>query len=85
MAIGANQRAIPAQRQQRRLRASKAQESARSFLVYLTASMTCLFVSGAALYGLFLGRFDALASVWTVAGPIVGGLMSYYFSSKRDA
>ncbi len=39
----------------------------------------------AAAYGALTGRFLGLEHVWSVAGPIVTGIIGYYFHrSRRD-
>ncbi|MDA8248714.1 MAG: hypothetical protein M0Z28_05990 [Rhodospirillales bacterium] len=47
-----------------------------------------LFAIGAAmlvatLYGFYRGSFGGLKDVWTVAGPITGGIVGYYFHRGR--
>ena len=56
----------------------------RGFLARLFASATVIGVLAAGGYGLFTGNYMAVIGVWSVAGPIIGALMTYYFGPQRD-
>jgi len=56
----------------------------RDFLARLIASATIAGVLVAGGYGLVTGKYMAVIGVWSVAGPIVGALVAYYFGPQRD-
>jgi hypothetical protein len=56
----------------------------RGFLARVVASVTALAVIVTGLYGLLTGNYTAVIAVWSVAGPIVGALVTYYFGPQRD-
>jgi hypothetical protein len=56
----------------------------RSFLVRLIASATVVGVLVAGGYGLITGNYTAVIGVWSVAGPIIGALVAYYFGPQRN-
>jgi hypothetical protein len=56
----------------------------RSFLARLLASATVIGVLVAGGYGLITGNYTAVIGVWSVAGPIIGALVAYYFGPQRN-
>lgn len=56
----------------------------RSFLARLLASAIVIGVLVAGGYGLVIGNYTAVIGVWSVAGPIIGALVAYYFGPQRD-
>ena len=56
----------------------------RDFLARLIASATVGGVLVAGSYGLITGNYMAVVAVWSVAGPIIGALVTYYFGPQRD-
>lgn len=51
----------------------------RTRIVWFVLSMCALFLLGAAALGFRDGQFSALVNVWSVVGPIYGGIAAYYF------
>lgn len=51
----------------------------RAFLVKLIASSTTLVTLVAAGYGLITNRYGVVSGVWGLTGPILAGLIVYYF------
>jgi len=48
-------------------------------------ALSTVFLLGAAALGLPRGDFGALLAVWTVVGPIYGGMAAYFFALRsRD-
>ena len=47
-------------------------------------SATIVGVLAAGGYGLITGSYIAVIGVWSVAGPIIGALVTYYFGPQRD-
>jgi hypothetical protein len=35
-------------------------------------------------YGLITGNYMAVITVWAIAGPIVGAIVSHYFGPQRN-
>ena len=56
----------------------------RDFLARVIAVATIISVGVAGLYSLMTGRYEAVAAVWSVAGPIIGAVVAYYFGSRRN-
>jgi hypothetical protein len=56
----------------------------RGFLARLIASSTAAAVAVAGCYSLITGHYLAVIGVWSVAGPIIGALVTYYFGPQRD-
>lgn len=56
----------------------------RGFLVRVIAltAVTGVAVSGG--YGLITGNYMAVITVWAIAGPIIGAVVSYYFGPHRN-
>lgn len=54
----------------------------RSRMVWAVFAMIALFLFGAAGLGLYKGEFSSLQAIWTVAGPIYGGIASYFFTRQ---
>ncbi len=55
----------------------------RGFLARLIAVATLIAVAITGIYGLFTGAYRAVEIVWSVAGPFMGAMVAYYFSSHR--
>ena len=56
----------------------------RGFLARLLASTIAIVVLAAGGWGLITGNYMAVIGVWSVAGPIVGALVTYYFGPQRN-
>ena len=56
----------------------------RGFLARLFASTTAIVVLAAGGWGLITENYMAVIGVWSVAGPIVGALVTYYFGPQRN-
>jgi hypothetical protein len=56
----------------------------RGFLARSIAVATIGAVAVTGLYGLATGNFVAVIGVWSVAGPIVGAVVAYYFGPQRN-
>lgn len=54
----------------------------RFWIVSAVFIIAAIFLLGAAVYGLIKGEFSALQSVWSVVGPIYGGIAGYFFSHQ---
>lgn len=52
----------------------------RSQIVWFAFAAIALFLLGTAALGLYRGEFTAVQQVWSVAGPIYGGIAGYFFS-----
>jgi hypothetical protein len=52
----------------------------RSQIVWFAFAAIALFLLGTAALGLYRGEFSAVQQVWSVAGPIYGGIAGYFFS-----
>lgn len=55
----------------------------RSSIVKAVAVLAGVFLLGAASLGLVSGDFKALQSVWSVVGPLYGGIASYFFVRSK--
>lgn len=55
----------------------------RGFLARLVAVMIAASVGATGLHGLLTGDYHALTVVWTVAGPIMGAMVAYFFGVHR--
>ena len=59
---------------------TKAKESnVRANLAYGAIAGGGVFLTGAAVVGVYDGSFDELSSFWLAYGPIAGGIFGYYF------
>jgi hypothetical protein len=56
----------------------------RDFLARVIAMATIISVGVAGLYRLMTGRYGAVAAAWSVAGPIIGAVVAYYFGPRRN-
>jgi uncharacterized membrane protein YoaK (UPF0700 family) len=56
----------------------------RGFIARAVVLAAIVGVVAAGLYGLFTGNFMAVASVWAVAGPLIGAVVAYYFGPQRN-
>ena len=56
----------------------------RGFLARVVALTTVAAVVVAGFYSLVTGSFMAVAAVWSVAGPIIGAVVAYYFGPQRN-
>jgi len=56
----------------------------RGFLARVIASSTVVGVVVAGGYGLITGRYMAVTVVWSVAGPFIGAIATYYFGPQRN-
>jgi hypothetical protein len=68
-----------------RLRAMDEYETSRTRdkIAYLVLGTVLGAIIAAATYGLWQQNFGALNAVWTVAGPITGAILGYYFHRGR--
>ena len=55
----------------------------RDRITYLVLGSVIGAVGLAAIYGMVTGRFSGLRNVWEAVGPIVGGVIGYYFHRSR--
>jgi hypothetical protein len=55
----------------------------RSFLARLVASSGALVTVVAAGYALITGHHEMLVLAWSIAGPLLGGVMGYYFAPRH--
>jgi hypothetical protein len=62
-----------------------ADASARAFLLKAVVIAELVFLCGAAAYGIHSGSFNYLANVWMATGPLVGGVVTYYFRLNKEA
>lgn len=65
-------------------RVEEVEAKTRDFLARLIASVAVTGVGVAGGYGLFTGDHMAVIGAWTVAGPIMGALVAYYFGPQRN-
>jgi len=68
-----------------RLRALDEYETSRTRdkIAYLVLGTVLGAIVATATYGLWQQDFGALNAVWTVAGPITGAILGYYFHRGR--
>jgi len=52
----------------------------RARIVYVVLAMSTVFLSGAAAQGLYKGDFGNLQHVWSIVGPVYGGIAAYFFA-----
>jgi hypothetical protein len=55
----------------------------RRLVVMWVLTLSTIFLSGAAMLGLYRDDFSSLNSIWVVVGPIYGAMATYFFSSRR--
>jgi hypothetical protein len=55
----------------------------RSRIVWFVFGLAAIFLAGSAGLGFYRGTFEALGSVWSVIGPIYGGIAVYFFSKDQ--
>ncbi len=65
-------------------RVSDVEAKTRDFLARAVASIAAAGVAVTGVFGLATGNFVPVVSVWAIAGPIIGGVMSYYFGPQRS-
>ena len=56
----------------------------RAYLAKLIASAPSIATFLAGGYGLVAGNFMPVTAVWSVAGPIIGALVTHYFGPQRN-
>lgn len=56
----------------------------RGFLARIIATTAATGIVFAGGYSFLTGRYTAVITVWAVAGPIIGALMSHYFGPQRS-
>jgi hypothetical protein len=56
----------------------------RGFLARVFAVTTVSVVAVTGGYGLITGNYMAVITVWAIAGPIVGAIVSHYFGPQRN-
>jgi len=56
----------------------------RSFLAKFIASSLAIVVGITGSYGLITGNYVAVIGVWSVAGPVFGAVVTYYFGPQRN-
>ena len=56
----------------------------RGFLARLIALTAAGAVAVAGGYSLITGNFMAVITVWAIAGPIIGAIVSHYFGPQRN-
>ena len=58
----------------------------RDRIAYFVLACGALSMALAAGYGFYTGNFGTMNDVWTVAGPIIGVVIGYYFHrGRKDA
>jgi hypothetical protein len=57
----------------------------RDGIAYLVLGAVAIAMLMAVAHGLQSGNFGATKDVWTVAGPITGAIVGYYFHRGRKA
>jgi uncharacterized protein YcfJ len=57
----------------------------RDRIAYFVLGCASAAMITAAIYGFYIGNFGGLKDVWTVVGPIAGGIIGYYFHRGRKA
>jgi hypothetical protein len=62
---------------------TEADATIRALIVWVVLATSVVFLLGAASLGLYQAEFSALQSVWTVVGPIYGGIAIYFFSRRE--
>jgi hypothetical protein len=60
------------------------QEKTRDFLARLIGSAAVTGILATGGYGIITGNYVTVIGVWSVAGPIVGALVTYYFGPQRN-
>jgi len=55
----------------------------RDRIAYLTLGAVLMAMILAATYGFYHGNLGVVKDVWTVVGPITGGIVGYYFHRGR--
>jgi len=66
-----------------KVRGNELEEITRARIVWAVFAVIAAFLFGAAGLGLYSGGFDALQNVWSVAGPIYGGIAGYFFHRQH--
>jgi hypothetical protein len=56
----------------------------RDFLAKAIVVAAGVALATTGVYGLFTGNFNIVIAVWAVAGPLVGGVVTYYFGPQRN-
>jgi hypothetical protein len=56
----------------------------RGYLARLLASSAVIGVLVTGGYGLITGNYTAVIAAWSVAGPIIGALVTHYFGPQRN-
>jgi hypothetical protein len=56
----------------------------RGYLVRVVVSVTAAGIALAGGYGLITANYTPLITVWAIAGPIIGAMVSYYFGPQRN-
>lgn len=64
-----------------RLKAGKTRNHIALTILYSTLAALAISTG----YGFYVGNFEALADVWHVAGPLIGGIVGFYFWSRKDS
>lgn len=59
-------------------------ERTRSAVVLTFLSLGCSFLLGAAVYGLFVDRFEALSAVWNAIEFPLGMVFGYYLPGRNE-
>jgi hypothetical protein len=55
----------------------------RSRMAWAVFGVIAVFLFGAAGLGFYKGEFSALQGIWSVAGPIYGGIAGYFFHRQH--
>jgi hypothetical protein len=56
----------------------------RGFLARVIASTAAMGIVATGAYGLVTSNYTAVITVWAIAGPIIGALVSHYFGPQRN-
>jgi hypothetical protein len=54
----------------------------RARIVWIVFAMCAVFLFGGAALGVYQGEYSALSHVWSVVGPVYGGIASYFFTHR---
>jgi hypothetical protein len=65
-------------------RVEDADAKTRGFLARFLALCIGALVAVTGGYGLITGNYTAVIAVWTIAGPVIGAVVAYYFGPQRN-
>ncbi len=65
-------------------RVEEVEAQTRGFLARFIALAAATSIAVTGIYGLVTGRYMAVITVWAIAGPIIGAVVSHYFGPQRN-